>query len=65
MVRNCHANQHNNKQEKEGIDQFEPIILEEVFTLSTSFGEIAIPKSKEYNPKKGMEMAITILIQVI
>lgn len=46
-------NPFNNKQGKEGIDQFEPIILEEVFTLSTSFGEIAIPKSKEYNPKEG------------
>lgn len=46
-------NPFNNKQGKEGIDQFEPIILEEEFTLSTSFGEIALPKSKEYNPKEG------------
>lgn len=46
-------NPFNNKQGREGIDQFEPIILEEEFTLSTSFGEIALPKSKEYNPKEG------------
>ena len=46
-------NPFNNKQGKEGIDQFEPMILEEEFTLSTSFGEIALPKSKEYNPKEG------------
>lgn len=46
-------NPFNNKQGKEGIDQFEPIILEEEITLPTSFGEIALPKSKEYNPKEG------------
>ena len=46
-------NPFNNKQGKEGIAQFEPMILEEEFTLSTSFGEIALPKSKEYNPKEG------------
>lgn len=46
-------NPFNNKQGKEGIDQFEPIILEEEFTLPTSFGKIALPKSKEYNPKEG------------
>ena len=46
-------NPFNNKQGKEGIEQFEPIILEKEFTLSTSFGEIALPKSKEYNPKEG------------
>lgn len=46
-------NPFNNKQGREGIDQFEPIILEEEITLPTSFGEIALPKSKEYNPKEG------------
>ena len=46
-------NPFNNKQGREGIDQFEPMILEKEFTLSTSFGEIALPKSKEYNPKEG------------
>ena len=46
-------NPFNNKQGREGIDQFEPMILEKKFTLSTSFGEIALPKSKEYNPKEG------------
>ena len=46
-------NPFNNKQGKEGIEQFEPMILEKEFTLSTSFGEIALPKSKEYNPKEG------------
>lgn len=45
-------NPFNNKQGREGIDQFEPIILEEEITLPTSFGEIALPKSKEYNPKE-------------
>lgn len=46
-------NPFNNKQGREGIAQFEPIILEEEITLPTSFGEIALPKSKEYNPKEG------------
>ena len=46
-------NPFNNKQGREGIDQFEPITLEEEITLPTSFGEIALPKSKEYNPKEG------------
>lgn len=46
-------NPFNNKQGKEGIEQFEPMILEKEFPLSTSFGEIALPKSKEYNPKEG------------
>ena len=46
-------NPFNNKQGKEGIDQFEPMALEEEITVSTSFGEIALPKSKEYNPKEG------------
>ena len=46
-------NPFNNKQGKEGIEQFVPMILEKEFTLSTSFGEIALPKSKEYNPKEG------------
>ena len=46
-------NPFNNKQGREGIDQLEPIILEEEITLPTSFGEIALPKSKEYNPKEG------------
>jgi hypothetical protein len=45
-------NPFNNKQGKEGIDQFAPMILEEI-KVSTSFGEIALPKSKEYNPKEG------------
>lgn len=46
-------NPFNNKQGREGIAQFEPMILEEEITLPTSFGEIALPKSKEYNPKEG------------
>ena len=46
-------NPFNNKQGKEGIEQFAPMILEEEFKVSTSFGEIALPKSKEYNPKEG------------
>mgnify|MGYP000922095570 CR=1 FL=1 len=46
-------NPFNNKQGKEGIEQFAPMILEEEVTLPTSFGEIALPKSKEYNPKEG------------
>lgn len=46
-------NPFNNKQGKEGIDQFAPMILEEEIKVSTSFGEIALPKSKEYNPKEG------------
>lgn len=46
-------NPFNNKQGKEGIEQFAPMILEEEITLPTSFGEIALPKSKEYNPKEG------------
>lgn len=45
-------NPFNNKQGKEGIEQFAPMILEEI-KVSTSFGEIALPKSKEYNPKEG------------
>ena len=46
-------NPFNNKQGKEGIEQFAPMILEEEIKVSTSFGEIALPKSKEYNPKEG------------
>ena len=46
-------NPFNNKQGREGIAQLEPMILEEEITLPTSFGEIALPKSKEYNPKEG------------
>ena len=46
-------NPFNNKQGREGNSQFAPIILEEEITLPTSFGEIALPKSKEYNPKEG------------
>ena len=46
-------NPFNNKQGREGIAHFEPMILEEEITLPTSFGEIALPKSKEYNPKEG------------
>lgn len=46
-------NPFNNKQGKEGIVQFAPMILEEEIKVSTSFGEIALPKSKEYNPKEG------------
>lgn len=46
-------NPFNNKQGREGIAQFEPMILEEEITLPTSFGEIALLKSKEYNPKEG------------
>lgn len=46
-------NPFNNKQGKEGIEQFTPMILEEEIKVSTSFGEIALPKSKEYNPKEG------------
>ena len=46
-------NPFNNKQGKEGIEQFAPMILEEKIKVSTSFGEIALPKSKEYNPKEG------------
>ena len=45
-------NPFNNKQGKEGIEQFAPMILEEI-KVSTSFGEISLPKSKEYNPKEG------------
>ena len=45
-------NPFNNKQGKEGIEQFALMILEEI-KVSTSFGEIALPKSKEYNPKEG------------
>ena len=45
-------NPFNNKQGKEGIEQFAPMILEKI-KVSTSFGEIALPKSKEYNPKEG------------
>ncbi|WP_148880178.1 hypothetical protein [Streptococcus sp. Marseille-P7376] len=45
-------NPFNNKQVKEGIEQFAPMILEEI-KVSTSFGEISLPKSKEYNPKEG------------
>lgn len=44
-------NPFNNKQGKEGIEQFAPMILEEI-KVSTSFGEISLPKSKEYNPKE-------------
>lgn len=46
-------NPFNNKQGKEGIEQFAPMILEKEIKVSTSFGEIALPKSKEYNPKEG------------
>lgn len=46
-------NPFNNKQGKEGIEQFAPMILEEKIKVSTSFGEIALPKPKEYNPKEG------------
>ena len=46
-------NPFNNKQGREGNSQFAPMILEEEITLPTSFGEIALPKSKEYNPKEG------------
>ena len=46
-------NPFNNKQGREGIDQFEPMILEEEIKVSTSFGEISLPKTKEYNPKEG------------
>lgn len=46
-------NPFNNKQGKEGIEQFAPMLLEEKIKVSTSFGEIALPKSKEYNPKEG------------
>ncbi|EHI76527.1 hypothetical protein HMPREF9184_01172 [Streptococcus sp. oral taxon 058 str. F0407] len=45
-------NPFNNKQGKEEIEQFAPMILEKI-KVSTSFGEIALPKSKEYNPKEG------------
>lgn len=47
------SNPFNNKQGREGNSQFAPMILEEEITLPTSFGEIALPKSKEYNPKEG------------
>ena len=46
-------NPFNNRQGKEGIEQFAPMILEEEIKVSTSFGEISLPKSKEYNPKEG------------
>ncbi|RSJ73178.1 hypothetical protein [Streptococcus cristatus] len=46
-------NPFNNKQGREGIDQFAPMLLEEKIKVSTSFGKIALPKSKEYNPKEG------------
>ena len=46
-------NPFNNKQGREGNSQFAPMILEEEITLPTSFGEIALPKSKEYNSKEG------------
>ena len=46
-------NPFNNKQGKEGIEQFAPMILEEEIKVSTSFGEISLPKTKEYNPKEG------------
>ena len=46
-------NQFNNKQGKEGIEQFAPMLLEEKIKVSTSFGKIALPKSKEYSPKEG------------
>ena len=46
-------NPFNNKQGKEGIEQFAPMLLEEKIKVSTSFGKIALPKSKEYNPKEG------------
>ena len=46
-------NPFNNRQGKEGIEQFAPMILEEEIKVSTSFGEISLPKSKEYNSKEG------------
>jgi hypothetical protein len=46
-------NPFNNKQGKEGIEQFAPMLLEEKIKVSTSFGKIALPKSKEYSPKEG------------
>lgn len=46
-------NPFNNRQGKEGIELFAPMILEEEIKVSTSFGEISLPKSKEYNPKEG------------
>mgnify|MGYP000712051445 CR=1 FL=1 len=46
-------NPFNNKQGKDGIEQFAPMILEQKIKVSTSFGEISLPKSKEYNPKEG------------
>lgn len=46
-------NPFNNKQGKEEIDQFAPMILEKEIKVSTSFGEISLPKTKEYNPKEG------------
>lgn len=46
-------NPFNNRQGKEGIEQFAPMLLEEKIKVSTSFGKIALPKSKEYNPKEG------------